>query len=71
VKAPVTTAPTISTSPSTSSSGEIIANKKSHIYHKPGCPDYDKVSEQNRVIFHSTEEAEKAGYRVAKNCTGK
>lgn len=51
-----------------SSSGEIVGNKRSHIYHKPGCPGYDKVSEANRVMFGSAAEAEKAGYRAAKNC---
>jgi len=51
-----------------SMSGEIIGNRRSHIYHKPGCLDYDKVSEQNRVAFQSTAEAEKAGYHAAKNC---
>lgn len=51
-----------------SQTGEIIGNRRSHIYHKPGCPDYDKVSEQNRVLFKNTAEAEKAGYHAAKNC---
>jgi len=48
--------------------GEIIGNKRSQIFHKPGCPDYDKVSPQNRVMFKSVAEAEKAGYHAAKNC---
>src|SRR5262249_31188627 len=49
-------------------SGQIIGNKNSHIYHKPGCPGYDQVSEANRVTFGSEAEAERAGYRKAKNC---
>lgn len=53
---------------SSSQTGEIIGNRRSHIYHKPGCPDYDKVSEQNRLTFKSVAEAERAGYRAAKNC---
>lgn len=53
---------------SSAQTAEIIGNKRSHIYHKPGCPDYDKVSEQNRVMFRSIAEAEQAGYRAAKNC---
>ncbi len=57
-----------STTASSQTTGEIIGNKRSLIYHKPGCPDYDKVSPQNRVMFRSTAEAEKAGYHAAKNC---
>ncbi len=59
---------TVPTGVSSSHADEIIGNKRSHIYHKPGCPDYDKVSEQNRMIFRSAAEAERAGYRAAKNC---
>jgi endonuclease YncB( thermonuclease family) len=49
-------------------SGEVIGNKNSRIYHRPDCPDYRKVGERNRVIFGTPAEAEKAGYRVAGNC---
>lgn len=51
--------------------GTIIGNKNSHIYHLPGCPDYDKVSAKNRVEFPSVKEAAAAGYRVAGNCRQK
>src|SRR5262249_16280367 len=30
-------------------SGPIVANQKSKVYHWPGCPDYAKVSEKNRL----------------------
>jgi endonuclease YncB( thermonuclease family) len=49
-------------------SGVIIGNRNSKVYHRPDCPDYSKVSERNRVYFKSVEEAERAGYRVAGNC---
>ena len=49
-------------------SRKIIGNKNSMIYHKPGCSSYDKVAPQNRVLFDSPFDAEKAGYRAAKNC---
>jgi endonuclease YncB( thermonuclease family) len=49
-------------------SGVIIGNRNSRVYHRPDCPDYMKVSERNRVYFRSIEEAERAGYRVAGNC---
>lgn len=51
-----------------SSSGQIIGNKNSGIYHFPNCPSYNQVSEKNRVYFKTSEEAEKAGYRKARNC---
>lgn len=47
---------------------QIIGNKNSKIFHVPGCSTYNSVSEKNRVLFTSTEEAEKAGYRKAKTC---
>jgi endonuclease YncB( thermonuclease family) len=49
-------------------SGVIIGNRNSRVYHRPDCPDYAKVSERNRVYFKTVEEAERAGYRVAGNC---
>jgi deoxyribonuclease-1 len=50
------------------SSGLIVGNKNSKIYHVPGCSTYNSVSEKNRITFNSVDEAEKAGYRKAKNC---
>jgi endonuclease YncB( thermonuclease family) len=46
----------------------IIGNRTSMIYHKPDCPDYDKVSERNRVLFRNEAEAQAAGYGKARNC---
>jgi hypothetical protein len=46
----------------------IIGNRRSKVYPWSGCPDYDKVSSQNRVTFSSRESAEQAGYRPAGNC---
>lgn len=48
--------------------GPIIGHRKSHIYARPGCPSYGKVSERNAVEFATVEEAEEAGYTIAKNC---
>ena|SRR5258708_3493797 len=47
---------------------KIKGNKNSMIYHLPNCPDYSKISEKNVVLFNTKEDAEKAGYRMAKNC---
>lgn len=47
-----------------------VGNKNSKIFHQPWCSGYDRVSEKNRVYFANGAEAEKAGYRIAKNCSG-
>jgi endonuclease YncB( thermonuclease family)/methylphosphotriester-DNA--protein-cysteine methyltransferase len=65
---PVAPATSAASKPSTAAAGEIIGNKNSKIYHRPGCPGYNSVSEKNQVRFKSVEEAEAAGFRVAKNC---
>ena len=49
--------------------GKIIGNKNSKIYHLPGCSSYTKVSEKNQIKFESVEAAEKAGYKLAGNCS--
>lgn len=51
------------------SSGLIIGNRNSRIYHLPkGCPSYTRVSPRNRVPFQSEETARAALYRIARNC---
>lgn len=52
-------------------SGTIIGNKNSKVYHLPGCASYNRVSEKNQIRFASAEEAEKAGYKLAGNCSAK
>jgi endonuclease YncB( thermonuclease family) len=54
--------------PTTTATGPIIGNRTSKIYHMSNCPDYNKVSERNRVPFKTEAEAQAAGYRKAKNC---
>ncbi|MGD9563070.1 MAG: thermonuclease family protein [Pyrinomonadaceae bacterium] len=49
--------------------GQIIGNRNSMIYHEPGCRDYNKVAEKNRIYFKTRQDAEKAGFRMAKNCS--
>lgn len=56
--------------PYSKSSLKTVGNKNSKIFHLPWCSGYDRVSEKNRVYFNSGEEAEKAGYRLARNCSG-
>ena len=53
---------------STRSREAVVANRRSKVYHVPGCPGYDTVGASNRVTFASVAEAERAGYRKAGNC---
>jgi endonuclease YncB( thermonuclease family) len=71
VAAPASVPAAASTAPTAAATGEIIGNKNSKIYHRPGCPGYNSVSEKNQVRFQSAAEAEAAGYRAAKNCPAK
>jgi hypothetical protein len=48
--------------------GQIIGNRRSHIYAWSGCGSYDSMAPHNRVLFPSREAAEEAGYRAAYNC---
>lgn len=47
---------------------KIKGNKNSKIYHLKGCPNYNDIATRNVVWFKTTEEAESAGFRMAKNC---
>ena len=47
---------------------EIIADKKTSIYYLDGCLPAQEIKEADRVAFTSKEEAEKAGYKLAKSC---
>ena len=47
---------------------EIIADKQSKTYYSNGCLPGKDIAEANRVTFKTTAEAEKAGFKAAKNC---
>ncbi|KRK81205.1 sunset domain-containing protein [Companilactobacillus nodensis] len=49
----------------TSSSGQIVGNKNSHIYHVPGQRGYN-MNSSNAVYFQNEQDALNAGYRKAK-----
>jgi hypothetical protein len=49
-------------------SSEIIADKRNKIYYPEGCHPAREMKESDRVVFKNIEEAEKAGYKPAKNC---
>src|SRR5262245_57742529 len=48
--------------------GKVIANRRSFVYHRPGCPNAARISPKNRMTFGSPAEAEAAGYRPGKDC---
>jgi hypothetical protein len=47
---------------------EIVADKQSKTYYPNGCQPAKEISDANKVVFKTTEEAEKAGFKAAKNC---
>src|SRR5437868_7142059 len=53
---------------STETPEEIIGDKQSKTYYPAGCQPAKEISESNKVTFKTTAEAEKAGFKAAKNC---
>ena len=47
---------------------QIVADKKDKVYYLEGCRPAHEPKEQDRLLFKSKEEAEKAGYKLAPNC---
>ena len=47
---------------------EIVGDKQSKVYYLPACHPPREISEANKVLFKSSEEAEKAGFKLAKGC---
>lgn len=54
--------------PKTETVKRIKGNRNSMIYHLPGCASYNRIEDKNIVWFATNEEAEVAGFRMAKNC---
>lgn len=48
--------------------GEIIADQKDKVYYVEGCVPAHEIRDEDRVTFKSKEEAEKAGFKLAKGC---
>ena len=53
---------------SESTEAEIVADKHSKTYYPAGCETAKEVNEANKVTFKTPAEAEKAGFKAAKNC---
>lgn len=47
---------------------EIVADKHSRTYYLPGCEPAKEIDEANKAIFKTAADAEKAGFKAAKNC---
>jgi hypothetical protein len=47
---------------------EIVADKKSKTYYPNGCLPEKEIAGANKISFKTTGEAEKAGFKAAKNC---
>jgi len=48
----------------------VLANKRSHAYRRPDCPGYAAMlNQKNPMIFESAQEAEEAGYHLARDCS--
>ena len=47
---------------------EIVADKQSKTYYANGCQPAKEISSSNKVTFKSVADAEKAGFKAAKNC---
>ena len=53
---------------STEEPAAIFADKKSKTYYPNGCVPESEINIANKVIFKTAAEAEKAGFKLAKNC---
>ena len=49
-------------------SEEVIADKRARVYYAEGCQPPQAIKEADRIVFKSIEDAEKAGYKLAKSC---
>ena len=53
---------------STETPSEIVGDKESKTYYPDGCPLPKEIAEKNKVVFKTAADAEKAGFKAAKNC---
>ncbi len=45
-----------------------FASKNGSVYYSLACPAGTRIKDENKVFFHSKEEAEKAGYHQSSRC---
>lgn len=46
----------------------ILGDKGTHTFYPSGCQSAQEVTAANRIVFRTAEEAEKAGFKLAKDC---
>jgi hypothetical protein len=63
-----TAAATTESEAAVSSAEELVADSETRTYYPADCPPTRPIAPKHRVVFKSTEEAEKGGYKRAKNC---
>jgi hypothetical protein len=51
------------------SAAEIVADRQKQIYYPKGCQPPNEIKNSDRVVFENSEDAEKAGYKLAKHCS--
>ena len=56
--------------PTMTTGGQLLASKNGTKYYFPWCGGVSRIKEENKVWFASEEEARKAGFEPAENCTG-
>jgi hypothetical protein len=49
---------------------EIVGDKHAKVYYPGSCHSAKEIAEPNRVVFRSVEEAERAGFKLARECRG-
>jgi hypothetical protein len=52
----------------TQESAEIVGDKRAKVYYLATCQTTVEIPEADKILFKSSEEAEKAGFRLAKGC---
>lgn len=50
--------------------GLYVASRTGSVYYFPWCAGAEKIAPANQRWFQNADEAERAGYRAAKNCKG-
>jgi hypothetical protein len=48
--------------------GKVVGNRRSRVFHAPGCPAVVRMAGQNRTPFDSAAAAAAAGFRAARDC---
>ncbi len=54
----------------TSAQVKVVGSKNGTKYHLESCPGAKQISEKNKIVFASIEEARSRGYTPASNCKG-